>query len=63
MVKGTLSISVMVDGRFRLIHTVWVPGESLEEMRKEAAKEINLFKKMHKKFDIHSPSVQILLWI
>ena len=63
MVKGTLSISIMVNGRFRVIHTVWVPGASLEEIRKAAATEINEFQRRNEKLDIYSSSVQILLWI
>ena len=63
MVKGTLSISIMVNGRFRVIHTAWVPGASFEEMREAAATEINEFKKRNEKLNIYSPSVQILLWI
>ena len=62
MVKGTLSISIMVNGRFRLIHTAWVGGASLEEMREAAAIEIAEFQKRHEKLDICT-DVKILLWI
>ena len=61
MAQGTLSISIMVNDRPRVVHTVLVAGASFEAIREAAITEINEFERRNEKLVVCDSSVKVIL--
>ena len=63
MTKGILSISNLVDKRPKVICTLSVKGDTLEEISKDAVKKAEEFAQRNKDIVVYDISVKITLWI
>ena len=62
MVKGTLSISILVDERPRVIRTMFVTGNSFAEIEDEAMEKVRKFEERNKGLVVCCVSLKVILW-
>ena len=63
MVKGTLSISILVDERPKVISTMSVDGNSFAEIEDEAMEKVREFMERNKGLVVCCVSVKVILWV
>ena len=63
MAKGTLSISILINERPRVISTALVSGDTFKEMEEEAEKQIKEFEERNKKLTVCCASIKVILWV
>ena len=63
MVKGTLSISILVNDRPKVVSTMLVAGNSLAEIEDEARERVKEFMERNKGLVICCVSLKVLLWV
>lgn len=63
MAKGTLSISILINGRPRVISTALVSGDTFEEIEDEAKKHVREFEVRNKELIVCRASIKVILWV
>ena len=63
MAKGTLSISILINERPRVISTALVGGDTFKEMEDEAEKKVKEFEERNKGLIVCCASVKVILWV